>query len=66
LRDREDLRGTLPPFSRASLRPIAIACFRLFTFLPDPLFNVPFFRLLIADLTFLLADLPYFAIVAAS
>jgi hypothetical protein len=35
--------GTLPPFSRASLKPIAIACFRLRTLPPEPLRSVPFF-----------------------
>jgi hypothetical protein len=64
LRDRlDDLRdGTLAPFERASLRPIAIACFRLFTLPPDPLFSVPFLRRRIADSTFFDADFPYFAI----
>jgi hypothetical protein len=62
LRDREDLRrGTFTPFLRASLRPIAIACFRLFTLRPEPLFNVPFFLRCIADLTRLPAALPYLA-----
>jgi len=36
--------GTLAPAFRASERPIAIACFLLFTFLPDPLRNVPRLR----------------------
>src|SRR5688572_18114138 len=54
--------GTLPPFSRASLRPIAIACLRLLTFAPELLFSVPFFRRCIADFTLLAAALPYFAI----
>src|SRR4051794_30201785 len=55
--------GTFAPFLRASDRPIAIACFRLLTFLPDfPLFNVPFFFLRIVRLTELPAFLPYFAI----
>jgi hypothetical protein len=58
----EDLRGTLAPFFRASLRPIAIACLRLVTFLPEPLLSVPFFRRRIVDFTFFDADLPYFAI----
>jgi hypothetical protein len=63
LLEADDLRrGTLAPFSRASLRPIAIACFRLFTLRPDPLFRVPFLRRRIADLTFFEADRPYFAI----
>jgi hypothetical protein len=62
-RDRlEDFRdGTLAPFSRASLSPIAIACFRLLTLRPEPLFNVPFLRRRIADSTFFDADLPYLA-----
>jgi hypothetical protein len=36
-RDREVERrlGTLPPARRASERPIAMACLRLVTFLPD-------------------------------
>jgi hypothetical protein len=53
--------GTFAPFSLASLSPIAIACFRLFTVRPDPLFNVPRLRRCIADFTFFDADLPYFA-----
>jgi hypothetical protein len=44
-------RGTFAPFLRASLRPIAIACLRLLTRRPDPLFNVPFFFRCIADFT---------------
>src|SRR5438132_2449017 len=59
-------RGTLAPASRASLRPIAIACFRLVTFLPErPDLSVPCFRSCIARLTLLCAFLPYFAIVTA-
>jgi hypothetical protein len=54
------LRGTFAPFSRASERPIAIACFLLVTFLPLPLFRVPFFLRRIADSTRLLAAFPYF------
>ena len=58
------LRGTLAPARRASERPIAIACFRLFTLLPDrPLFNVPLLRSCIALFTFSCAFLPYLAIV---
>jgi hypothetical protein len=64
-RDRDDFRGTFAPFFRASLSPIAIACFRLFTFLPEPLFNVPFFLRRIADLTFFDADLPYLAMITS-
>jgi hypothetical protein len=56
------LFGTLAPFFRASLRPIAIACFRLRTFRPDPLFSVPFFLRRIADSTRLPAAFPYLAI----
>ena len=63
---REDLRrGTFAPFSRASLRPMAMACFRLFTLRPDPLFSVPFFLRCIADLTRLPAALPYLAMTVA-
>lgn len=43
--------GTFLPFLRASESPIAIACFLLFTGLPLPLFNVPFFLLCIASFT---------------
>ena len=45
------MRGTLPPFSLASLRPIAIACLRLVTFRPELLLSVPFLRRRIADAT---------------
>jgi hypothetical protein len=54
--------GTFAPFFRASLRPIAMACLRLFTFRPEPLSSVPRFRRRIADSTFFDADFPYFAI----
>jgi hypothetical protein len=56
-------RGTLAPFFRASERPIAIACSRLFTLPPRPPFpirSVPLFRRRIALSTRLLAALPYF------
>jgi hypothetical protein len=44
--------GTLPPALRASDKPIAIACLRLVTFLPDlPLFSVPAFFSFIAAST---------------
>lgn len=60
---RELLRdGTLAPFFRDSFNAIAMACLRLFTFLPEPLFSVPFFRRRIADSTFFEAARPYFAI----
>ena len=54
--------GTLPPSRRASDNPIAIACFRLVTFLPEPpLFSVPRFRSCIAFSTLSCAFFPYFA-----
>jgi hypothetical protein len=47
--------GTFCPSALASERPIAIACLRLLTFLPDlPLFKVPVLRFFIARPT--LAD----------
>ena len=58
----ELFRGTFAPFFRASDRPIAIACFRLFTvppFPPGPDFRVPRFLRRIALATFLLAARPY-------
>src|SRR3954462_13930715 len=62
---REDLRrrlGTFPPARRASERPMAIACLRLLTRLPErPLFSVPRFFLWIARLTLDRALLPYLA-----
>jgi hypothetical protein len=61
-RFRDDFReGTFAPLRRASLRPIAIACLRLLTLRPDPLFNVPLLRRRIAELTFLDAAFPYLA-----
>jgi hypothetical protein len=54
--------GTLAPFFRASERPIAIACFLLFTFParpPGPERNVPRFRRRIALSTRLDAAAPY-------
>jgi hypothetical protein len=56
------LLGTLPPALRASDKPIAIACFLLVTFLPDPLFNVPRLRSRIVFSTFSDAFFPYLAI----
>jgi hypothetical protein len=53
--------GTFAPFARASLNPMAMACFRLRTFRPDPLLSVPFFFLCRADFTRLLAAFPYLA-----
>jgi hypothetical protein len=60
-RDR-DSGGTCAPFLRASLNPMAIACLRLFTFPPEPLSRVPFFRRRMADSTLFDADLLYLAI----
>jgi hypothetical protein len=57
------LRGTLAPFSRASDKPIAIACFRDFTFPPlppGPLRKEPRLRRRIALSTRFDAALPYF------
>ena len=62
---RDDFRGTFAPFFLASLNPIAIACLRLFTRPPEPLFNVPFLRRCIADFTVFAADFPYLAMVLA-
>jgi hypothetical protein len=58
--------GTLPPFSRASDNPIAIACLRLVTFRPDELLSVPFLRRRIVLATRLPALLPYFAMCCTS
>ena len=50
------LGGTCAPDRLASERPIAMACLRLFTFLPErPLRRVPRFRSCIACLTLRLA-----------
>jgi hypothetical protein len=51
----------LAPFFRASFKPMAIACLRLVTLRPDPLFSVPRLRRRIADFTVFDAPLPYFA-----
>jgi hypothetical protein len=54
--------GTLAPFLRASDRPMAMACFRLFTLPPLPPLpelSVPRFLRRIALSTLLLAALPY-------
>ena len=54
----------MAPFFLASLRPMAIACFRLVTRRPEPpLFNVPRFLRCIADFTVFAAALPYLAMV---
>jgi hypothetical protein len=52
--------GTFAPFLRASLNPMAMACLRLLTLRPEPLFSVPFFRRRIADSIRFDAALPYF------
>ena len=66
-RDQRDARarGTFAPFLRASLRPMAIACLRLVTLRPDPLFNVPVLRRCIADFTVFCALLPYLAMLGS-
>lgn len=57
--------GTLAPARRASASPMAIACWRLLTFLRDrPLRNAPRLRSCIACFTFADACLLYLAIVA--
>lgn len=56
------LRGTFAPFLRASERPMAIACLRLFTvppFPPRPDLRVPLFSRCIALFTLLPAAFPY-------
>src|SRR5690606_1508370 len=57
--------GTFPPDSRASLRPMAIACLRLVTLRPEPLVNVPRLRRRSADATLRDAAFPYFAMCAS-
>jgi hypothetical protein len=55
--------GTFAPFLRASDKPIAIACLRLFTFPALPPFperSVPFLRLRVALSTLFSAARPYF------
>jgi hypothetical protein len=55
--------GTFAPFSRASDKPMAIACLRLVTFLPlRPLVNVPFFLRRMALSTVFCDFFEYFAI----
>jgi hypothetical protein len=57
-------RGTLAPARRACDNPMAMACLRLFTFLPErPLLKVPRFRSCMAFRTFADAFLLYFAII---
>src|SRR5437016_1793447 len=55
-----DFAGTWAPFFRALDKPIAIACLRLWTFLPDlPLLSVPCLRSCMAFFTSFLAFEPY-------
>ena len=58
--DARDLGfGTLAPARRASDRPMAMACFRLVTFLPErPDLSVPAFFSRMTFSTFLLAAFP--------
>jgi hypothetical protein len=61
LRDRLlEREGTLPPALRASDSPMAIACLRLVTFLPElPLRKVPRLRSCMARFTLLCDFFPY-------
>ena len=56
------MAGTFAPFWRASDRPIAMACLRLFTDArrPRPDFSVPLFARRMALRTLFCADVPYF------
>lgn len=54
--------GTFAPFSLASDNPIAIACLRLVTFFPVPVFSDPSFFLCMARFTLPPAPFEYFAI----
>jgi hypothetical protein len=59
--------GTFAPRLRASESPIAIACFRLLTFLPDrPLFSLPRLYSCIALFTLRCDVLPYLAMFPVS
>src|SRR5690606_34721399 len=59
----DDFFGTFAPSFLASDRPMAMACLRLFTFLPDPLRSLPCLRSRMARSTFLPAFLEYFAMI---
>jgi hypothetical protein len=59
--DDDFFAGTLPPSRRASDRPMAMACLRLVTFLPEPLFSVPRLYLCISVSTLSDAFFPYLA-----
>ena len=54
--------GTLAPDFLASESPIATACFRLVTLLPDPLFNFPCLKAFISRSTLVDAFGPYFLV----
>jgi hypothetical protein len=57
--------GTFLPLALASDRPIAIACLRLLTFLPErPLFSVPALRFFIVRLTSVDAFFEYLRAIA--
>src|SRR5688572_32446956 len=59
-RDERGGGGTFPPARRASERPMAMACFRLVTFLPEPpLRSVPRFISCMVFSTFSAALSPY-------
>jgi hypothetical protein len=65
LRFFEAFFGTFLPLALASDRPIAIACLRLLTFLPErPLFSVPALRFFIARLTSVDAFFEYLRAIA--
>ena len=60
--DADFFGGTFAPARRASDNPMAIACLRLLTFLPEPpLRSVPSLRSCMTFLTFACAFFPYFA-----
>jgi len=64
LPDDDFFFGTFAPDFLASDKPIAIACFLLFTFLPlRPLFRVPAFLSCIARFTLLWLFFEYLAII---
>ncbi len=57
--DDDFLAGTFPPARRASESPMAMACLRLFTFLPEPLLSVPRFSSCMFSSTLSEAFFPY-------
>jgi hypothetical protein len=65
--DDDFFEGTLPPAARASEMPIAMACFRLVTFLPEPpLFSFPSPYSCITFETLSCAFFPYFVAIVVS